>query len=300
MSSDGDDDGAEEIPRADVVNTRRSLPRGYLSNTVPAQSSNDRESYSNPDTAEMRRADAFLEFEQKVDAQPEHAVKVLSMTDKDMSMIMNLLKDTIQQCVPRDRDEILNAMAAHVDIVPRAEEEQFLREAIHGEQVCSNGKACQGMKIQGLETLGRTPVPLVAFHSMRQRMRAEAEKKPLPPSLCVLCYREVAAHRYMNSRCEGIFIGAAGAGHRNVLTEAMPYANFVGFPEEYHISQVINTGNPETHGGLWPIALLNLRWLRPWLDSNGVLCFAQVGYLPGNVPLGIPSQMQLTANERDF
>lgn len=190
----------------------------------------------------------------------------------DFPFIRDMLQESpVDSLHPSAMSGHAKKMREFVEVVPRAYEEAYMREALAGERSCVCGELCEGLKIY---CMGGTPFVLREFLLPTTAEKArKSNKLPEERRLCVLCKRTEIQKAFYNIKMDGMAVKGS------VLLA--DYRNIVGVAGEYCIEDTIVTSSQKYEGLLDPVVLHTrdlykivtvdgVRYLKQWrLPSPG-------------------------------
>jgi len=194
----------------------------------------------------------------------------------DFPFIKELLQsdpvDSMPPCDMQKRDY----HRKETEVVSRAYEEKFLREAINNERVCALGDDCEGYKIMPSSAAQEGFALREFLHPSQMEAYEKTGSWPKEPCLCLMCKRAEIAKAFYNIKADGMCV-------KSDVT-LQDYRNIVGVKGEYRLTDCILSASHCYEGLLDPVVLHDRTAYRPRL-IGGVNHYIQwkMGLPLGNV-----------------
>jgi len=164
----------------------------------------------------------------------------------DFPFIRDMLQEApSDSLLPLDMCTHAKDMREFVQVVPRAYEQEYLREPLKNDRPCAMDDDCEGLKIYAM---GCNRFILREFLLPSEAKQAKVEGKlPKERRLCLLCKRTEIEKAFYNIKMDGMAVK-----HKVILSD---YRNIVGVPGEYCIEDTIVTSTKKYEGLLDPVVL---------------------------------------------
>lgn len=151
-----------------------------------------------------------------------------------------------------------------IQVVTRAYEEQYLREATGKERPCIMGDQCQGMHLPHVNGNGFVVREFLLPSEEEEYKRTG--NLPTEGRLCLMCKRSEIARAFINIRADGMGV------KNNVILQ--DYRNIVGEEGEYCLEDCL-LSSPTVFQGLLDPVVLHLRNAYRFKVINGVRFYEQ-------------------------
>ena len=202
--------------------------------------------------------------ERKICKESKHASTSMKSTEDvdpyDFPFIREMLQEApSDSLLPLDMCTHAKDMREFVQVVPRAYENEYLREPLKKERCCAMDEKCEGLKIYAM---GSNRFILREFLLPSEAKQAKKDGHlPKERRLCLLCKRTEIEKAFYNIKMDGMAVK-----HKVILSD---YRNIVGVPGEYCIEDTIVTSTKKYEGLLDPV-VLHSRDLYKIVTEDGV------------------------------